>query len=96
MWRLKIRALLMHQCLLKVFFGNDKLPKFVSEDAKEEIEMKVHGTIQIYQADEVLRVVANEDTTASLWLKLDRLYMCKFLTNKLNKNLMHLKILILE
>ena len=52
--------------LIESFFGNNKFPKFVSEDAKEELEMKVHSTIQIYQAEEVLRAVANENTTASL------------------------------
>ena len=45
--------------------------------------MKAHSAIQLCLADEVLREVADEDTTAGLWLKLESLYMTKSLTNKL-------------
>ena len=43
-----------------------KLPESMSEDEKEELEMKAHSAIQLCQADEVLREVADEDTVAGL------------------------------
>ena len=55
----------------------------MSEDEKEELEMKAHSAIQFCLADEVLQEVADEDTAASLWLKLESLYMTKSLNNKL-------------
>ena len=55
----------------------------MSEDEKEELEMKAHSAIQLCLADEVLREVADEDTAVGLWLKLESLYMTKALTNKL-------------
>ena len=66
----------------RVLSGKHKLPEFMSEDEKEELEMKAHNAIQFCVADEVLQEVADEDTTAGLWLKLN-LYMTKSLTNKL-------------
>jgi len=78
-----MRALLVQQGLLKVLSGKGKLPESMSEDEKEELEMKAHSAIQLYLADEVLRKVADEDTVAGLWLKLESLYMTKSLTNKL-------------
>ena len=55
----------------------------MSEDEKEELKMKKYSVIQLCLVDEVLREVVNEDTAASLWLKLESLYMTKSLTNKL-------------
>ena len=53
------------------------------EDEKEKLKMKVHNTIQLCLADEVLWEVADEDFTAGLWLKLESLYMTKSLSKKL-------------
>jgi len=55
----------------------------MSEDEKEELEMKAHSAIQLCLADEVLREVADEDTAAGLSFKLESLYMTMSLTNKL-------------
>ena len=82
LWRVKIWALLVQQGLLKVLSGKDKLPEFMSDDVKEELEMKGHSAIQLCLDDEVLQEVADEDIAAGL-LKLESLYMTKFLTNKL-------------
>ena len=47
MWKVKIRTLLVHQDLLKVLSGKDKLSEFMPEDEKEELEMKAHRVIQL-------------------------------------------------
>ena len=54
----------------------------------EEVEFnlqdeKAHSTILLSLSDEVLYEVADEDTAAGLWIKLESLYMTKSLTNKL-------------
>ena len=73
----------MHQDLLKVLFGKIKLSQSMSEDEKQELEMKAYSAIQFCLAEEVLRKVADEDIAAYLWLKLESLYITKFPTNKL-------------
>ena len=40
-----MRALLVRQGLLKILSDKDKLPESMSEDEKEELEMKAHSAI---------------------------------------------------
>jgi len=58
LWTVKMRALLVQQGLLKVLSVKGKLPEYMSEDEKEELEMKAYSAIQLCLADEVLREVA--------------------------------------
>ncbi|GJV18246.1 transposable element [Tanacetum coccineum] len=44
---------------------------------------KAHSTILLSLSDEVLYEVADEETAAGVWKKLEKLYMTKSLTNKL-------------
>ncbi|GJU00053.1 hypothetical protein Tco_1110391 [Tanacetum coccineum] len=44
---------------------------------------KAHSTIVLSLSDEVLYEVAHEETAADVWIKLEKLYMTKLLTNKL-------------
>lgn len=64
------------------------------DDAGEwqTLEEKPHSTIMLCLADDVVIEVADEETTTSLWLKLESLYMIKSLTKKLflKKRLYHL------
>ena len=54
-----MRAHLVQQGLLKVLSSKGKLPESMSEDEKEELEMKAHCAIQFCLADKVLREVAD-------------------------------------
>jgi len=47
------------------------------------MEEKAHSTILLCLADDVITEVADQDTAAKLWLKLESLYMTKSLTSKL-------------
>ncbi|KAL6220070.1 hypothetical protein ACLB2K_007827 [Fragaria x ananassa] len=47
------------------------------------LEEKAHSTILLCLADDIITKVAEEETAAGLWLKLESLYMTKSLTNKL-------------
>ena len=55
----------------------------MSENEKEEIEMKAYSVIKLHLADEVLQKISDGDTAIGLWLKLESMYMTKSLTNKL-------------
>jgi transposase InsO family protein len=79
LWQIKMRALLKQQGLWK------PLSKEVRADDAElaALEEKAHSTIMLCLADDVITEVADEETAAGLWLKLESLYMTKSLTNKL-------------
>ncbi|KAL5798927.1 hypothetical protein ACOSQ2_003747 [Xanthoceras sorbifolium] len=81
LWRVKIRALLVHQGLAKALKGKDALPKSMSDKDKDDILEKAHSAILLSLDDEIMREVSKEDTAAKLWLKLESLYMTKSLTN---------------
>lgn len=78
-----MHALLIQQGLLKALKGKEGLPQTMTDDEKEEILAKAHSAIQLSLSDEVLREVAYKTSPASLWLKLESLYMTKSLTNRL-------------
>ena len=79
LWQIKMRALLKQQGLWEVL----KL----SAGAKLSAEMaimdeKAHSSIMLCLSDDVIVEVAEEETAAGLWLKLESLYMTKSLPNK--------------
>jgi len=55
----------------------------MSDEDWEELDLKVISTIRLCLANEVMYNVMNEETTTSLWLRLEILYMTKSLSNKL-------------
>jgi len=77
LWCIKMRALLQ-QGLAKIWDG--KMPSTSTEEMKE-LEEKSHSAILMSLLDAVLREVADEETIAGLWKKLENLYMKKSLTN---------------
>jgi hypothetical protein len=76
-----MRALLRQQGLAKTLDG--KMPSTSSNEERVELEEKAHGLILLSLSDGVLREVANEETAAGLWKKLESFYMKKSLTNHL-------------
>lgn len=83
LWRLKMRALLVQQGLDEVLEGERKLPNTLTETQKKELMNKAHSAIILCLGDRVLREVSKEKTAASIWLKLEHLYMTKSLANRL-------------
>ncbi|KAJ9561973.1 hypothetical protein OSB04_007133 [Centaurea solstitialis] len=81
LWRIKVRALLKQQGIWTPLSGERPDEMIESEFAKQD--EKTHSTILLSLADEVIYEVADEESAASLWLKLESLYMTKSLTNKL-------------
>ncbi|WRX08983.1 Integrase [Theobroma cacao] len=83
LWRVKIRALLVQQRLLKALKGKEHLPSNLSDGEKDDLMEKAHSVILLVLSDEVLRGVTDEESAAAVWLKLESIYMTKSLTNRL-------------
>ncbi|KAF7841267.1 Retrovirus-related Pol polyprotein from transposon TNT 1-94 [Senna tora] len=83
LWRVKMRALLVQQGLLKALEGKEALPTELSNQEKDDLLERALSTILLSLADDVLREVVDEKSAAGLWLKLETLYMTKSLTNRL-------------
>ncbi|KAJ0074652.1 hypothetical protein Patl1_37449 [Pistacia atlantica] len=71
LWRVKIRAVLVQQGLLKALNGKQALPESMSDEDKDDLLERAHSAIQLSLSDEVLREVAEETSAASLWLRLE-------------------------
>ena len=57
LWRVKMRALLVQQGLLRALEGKDSLAAQLLEEEKEDLLEHAHSAIQLSLADEVLREV---------------------------------------
>ena len=55
----------------------------MTDDEWEDLDAKALSTVRLCLADDVLFNIAGEKSTASLWSKLESLYMTKSLTNKI-------------
>ncbi|KAL6134257.1 hypothetical protein ACLB2K_066489 [Fragaria x ananassa] len=80
LWQIKMRALLKQQGMWAPLVKKSGDPKIAEMASLEE---KAHSTILLCLAVDIITEVAEEETTAGLWLKLESLYMTKSLTNKL-------------
>ena len=80
LWQIKMRSLLKQQGLWEPL-----KTKKAMEDDKEwtTLDGKAHSTIMLSLSDDVIIEVADQETAAALWAKLESLYMTKSLTNKL-------------
>ncbi|KAH9754233.1 hypothetical protein KPL71_015385 [Citrus sinensis] len=86
LWRLKMRALLVHQGIEEVLEDprtSKKISKVKDEDMQEAMD-KAHSTIILSLGDGVLREVGDQTTAAGLWKKLEDLYTKKSLTKRLS------------
>uniref|UniRef100_A0A2N9HBW1 Integrase catalytic domain-containing protein n=1 Tax=Fagus sylvatica TaxID=28930 RepID=A0A2N9HBW1_FAGSY len=89
-----INASIATQGLVKALYGKTKKPEKMTDDEWEELDMKAVSTIRLLLADEVMYDVMEENSTAGIWLNLEKRYMSKSLTNKLHlkQNLYGLKM----
>jgi len=72
-----MRALLRQQGLAKILDGE------VPSTSTKELDEKAHNAILLSLSNGVLREIANEETAAELWKKLENLYMKKSFINQL-------------
>lgn len=80
---MKMKAILIQNGIQKALEGKVKKPTTMVEEKWKELDLKALWAIQLCLSNEVLREVAKEDSAASLWLKLESLYMAKSVTNQL-------------
>ncbi|KAL6195183.1 hypothetical protein ACLB2K_030803 [Fragaria x ananassa] len=80
LWQIKMQALLKQQGMWAPLVKKSGDPEIAEMASLEE---KAHSTILLCLADDIITEVAEEETAAGLWLKLESLYMTKSLTNKL-------------
>ena len=66
LWRLKMRAILVHQGLEDALEGEDKMPDTLTESMKREILRKAHSEIVLSLSNQVLREVSKEKTAAGI------------------------------
>ena len=88
MWKIKMEALLITQSLgdaLKPVCKKEGKEVSSSKTAKEvaEVDKKARSIVILSLGDAVIREVAKEKTIASLWTKLEGIYMTKSLANRL-------------
>ena len=78
LWQIKMRALLKQQGLWAPLAKKDP----GADTAKmANLEEKAHATIMLCLANDIITEIADQDTAAGLWLKIESLYMMKSLTN---------------
>jgi hypothetical protein len=84
LWQRRVKDLLVQQGLVKALYGKTKKPEKMTDDECEELDMKAVSTIRLLLAEEVMYDVMEENSTAGIWLNLEKRYMSKSLTNKLH------------
>ena len=65
-WKVKMRALLVHQGCATALAEETKLPGDLTDAQKLEMLTKAHSTLLLCLTDDVIREVINEDTAAGL------------------------------
>lgn len=83
-WRLKMKALLVHQGIIEALTRENNLQPTMSEEKKREIVKKAYSALILSLEDKPLKEVAKKKITTTIWLKLENLYMTKSLADKLN------------
>ena len=63
--------------LQKVLDEKRKKPLTMTNDEWEELDVKVLSTVRLRLADDVLFNIVGENSTTSLWSKLESMYMKK-------------------
>ncbi|KAL9444475.1 hypothetical protein AB3S75_017630 [Citrus x aurantiifolia] len=85
LWRLKMKALLVHQGL-DVALGevsSSKKPRKIANEDLPDVLDRAHSAIILSLGDGVLREVGGEKTAAGLWKKLEDLYTKKSMAKRL-------------
>jgi hypothetical protein len=63
--------------------GKTKRPTGMTDEDWEDLDSRTLSTIRLCLADEVLFNIIGEETTTSLWSRMESLYMTKSLMNQI-------------
>eukprot|EP00253_Pinus_taeda_P036197 PITA_36197 len=75
--------LLVQHGVAKELLGKSKQPYNITDSEWAEMDERAISAIRLCLADDVLFNIVSETTTAGLWMKLEKLYMTKSLTNRI-------------
>ena len=81
LWKVKMEAVLIQQKCEKALKGEGPFPVTMSRAEKTKRVDKTRSAIVLCLGNKVLRDVAKEPTTTSMWSKLEYLYMTKSLAH---------------
>lgn len=81
LWRMKMRALLIHHGLEQALEGEKGLPTTTTKREKKEVLNKAHSALILSLGNKVLREVSKKKSAIVIWNKLENLYMTKSLAN---------------
>ena len=82
-WKVKMHDLLVQQGVAKALLGKAKQPYTMIDKKWSDFDERASSGIWLCLADEVLFNIMLEKTAASLWTKIEKLYMKKSLTNRI-------------
>jgi hypothetical protein len=82
LWKVKMEAVLIQQKCEKALKGEDALPVTLSQAERIEMVDKTRSSIVLCLGDNFFRYVVKEPTAASMWSKLESLYMTKSLAHR--------------
>ena len=80
---IKDAGLLVHWGLQRALEGKRKKPLTMTDDEWEYLDASALSTIRLFLADDVLFNIVGEKSAASLWSKLESLYMTKYVKNRI-------------
>ena len=81
LWQLKMEVILVQDGVDLVLQGAEMIPNDMSKEELAGMDKKARSSIILNLSDEVLREVAIETTTKSMWDKLKALYMKRTVEN---------------
>ncbi|KAL8526139.1 hypothetical protein ACS0TY_015388 [Phlomoides rotata] len=82
-WKVKMKALLVHHGLASALKPDEDEESSTSRERKVEIMENAHSTIILCLGDKPPRKVSKEKTVIDVWKKLESLYQTKLVSNKL-------------
>ncbi|KAH9736371.1 hypothetical protein KPL71_018077 [Citrus sinensis] len=85
LWKLKMRALLVHQGLESALEEEDPEASTGSgiDDKRRQIQNRAHSTLILSLGDSILREISEEKTALGIWNKVETLCMKKSLAHRL-------------
>ena len=83
LWRIKMEAILIQHGFAEALKGEERMSESLSSKEKLEMIDRARSAIILCLGDKALREVAREKIAASMWLKLESLYMTESLANRL-------------
>ena len=81
-WCIQMIVILIQHGMKKALGGKSSKPVTMTNEQWNELDEKALSAIQLCFSEDILREVIKEETTSSLWLKLQGLHMTKSLVNK--------------